>query len=52
MQTFIDAFPAAAKAQGISYYWFEGYDEPWKVRFNTITEEYEDHWVCDAVNGL
>ena len=45
LQSFIDTFPGAAKDANINYYWFEGYDEPWKEIFNTATAQYEDKWV-------
>jgi len=45
MQYFINTFPGLAKDAGVEYYWFEGYDEPWKITFDTPTEQYEDHWV-------
>lgn len=45
MQYFINTFPGAAKDAGVEYYWFEGYDEPWKIIFDTPTASYEDKWV-------
>ena len=45
MQYFLNTFPAAAKNANVTYYWFEGYDEPWKVIYNTATAQYEDKWV-------
>ena len=45
MQYFLDTFPKTATAAGIEYYWFEGYDEPWKIVFDTPTAQYEDKWV-------
>lgn len=45
MQYFINTFPGAAKDANVNYYWFEGYDEPWKVIFDTATAQYEDKWV-------
>jgi exo-beta-1,3-glucanase (GH17 family) len=45
MQYFINTFPAAAHEAGVDYYWFEGYDEPWKIVYDTATDQYEDHWV-------
>jgi len=48
-QFFIDNFLPAAKNAGVKYYYFEGYDEPWKIIFNTATAQYEDKWVCTAV---
>jgi hypothetical protein len=45
MQYFINHFLSAAKNADVSYYYFEGYDEPWKIIFDTATEQYEDKWV-------
>ena len=45
MQYFLDHFPSTARNANVTYYWFEGYDEPWKVIFNTATAAYEDKWV-------
>src|ERR1700738_231675 len=52
LQYFIPQFLSAAKKAGVRYYFFEGYDEPWKVFFNTATEKYEDTWVCNSFNRL
>jgi exo-beta-1,3-glucanase (GH17 family) len=51
LQYFINTFPAAATAAGVDYYWFEGYDEPWKIVYDTPTEQYEDHWVSSCRRG-
>ena len=48
MQYFLDHFLSDAKNANVSYYYFEGYDEPWKEVFNTATAQYEDKWVCPA----
>jgi len=45
MQYFLNHFLSAAKNANVTYYYFEGYDEPWKVIFNTATAQYEDKWV-------
>ena len=45
MQYFINTFLGVAKDANINYYWFEGYDEPWKVVYDTPTAQYEDKWV-------
>ncbi|ELQ40843.1 endo-beta-1 [Pyricularia oryzae] len=29
---------------GTNYFWFSAFDEPWKIRFNTAKENWEDHW--------
>lgn len=33
-----------ALKNGTEYFWFEAFDEPWKVRFNTANQNWEDHW--------
>jgi exo-beta-1,3-glucanase (GH17 family) len=45
LQYFVNTFPAAAADADVNYYWFEGYDEPWKIIYDTSTDQYEDHWV-------
>lgn len=31
-------------SDGTAYFWFEAFDEPWKVMYNTPGEEWEDKW--------
>jgi hypothetical protein len=45
MQYFLDTFLPTVKKADVQYYWFEGYDEPWKTVFDSGTAQYEDHWV-------
>jgi exo-beta-1,3-glucanase (GH17 family) len=52
MQYFLNHFLSDAKNANVSYYYFEGYDEPWKVIYNTATAQYEDKWVCSALRKL
>ncbi|KAJ5908168.1 Glycoside hydrolase superfamily [Penicillium taxi] len=33
-----------ALENGTDYFWFEAFDEPWKVEFNTEDEAWEDKW--------
>ena len=33
MQTFLDTFVCAANQNGTGYFFFEFFDEPWKVRY-------------------
>lgn len=44
MNTFMDTFVCQALANGTAYFWFEAFDEPWKVRFNEPGKEWEDKW--------
>jgi len=37
-------------ANGTEYFWFEGFDEPWKISFNTMGKEWEDKWGLMDVN--
>lgn len=40
----------ALKNGGPEYFWFEAFDEPWKIRYNTEGREWEDHWGLFDVN--
>jgi exo-beta-1,3-glucanase (GH17 family) len=44
MNTFMEDWVCRALRDGTEYFWFEAFDEPWKVRFNTEGKEWEDHW--------
>ncbi|KAK9420833.1 hypothetical protein SUNI508_00924 [Seiridium unicorne] len=33
-----------ALTNGTNYFWFEMFDEPWKIEFNTDSQQWEDHW--------
>lgn len=44
MNTFMDSFVCQALANGTDYFWFEAFDEPWKVQFNERGKEWEDKW--------
>ncbi|KAL9103623.1 MAG: hypothetical protein Q9163_001350 [Psora crenata] len=44
MNTFMDAFVCQSLANGTNFFWFEAFDEPWKVRFNTPGKAWEDKW--------
>ncbi|KAI9894610.1 MAG: hypothetical protein M1814_001965 [Vezdaea aestivalis] len=44
MNTFMNSFVCQALANGTNYFWFEAFDEPWKVRFNEAGKEWEDKW--------
>jgi exo-beta-1,3-glucanase (GH17 family) len=35
---------------GADEYRFEGFDEPWKIRYNTKGKEWEDKWGLLDVN--
>ncbi|MCJ1404645.1 hypothetical protein MMC11_007871 [Xylographa trunciseda] len=44
MNTFMANFVCQSLANGTDYFWFEAFDEPWKVTFNTPGKEWEDKW--------
>ena len=39
-----------ALANKTNYFWFEAFDEPWKIKFNTKLQNWEDHWGLIDVN--
>ncbi|KIW89664.1 uncharacterized protein Z519_09820 [Cladophialophora bantiana CBS 173.52] len=44
MNTFMDNWVCQALTNGTEYFWFEAFDEPWKVIYNTATQQWEDKW--------
>ncbi|KAG5915087.1 hypothetical protein E4U61_005043 [Claviceps capensis] len=44
MNTFMENWVCQALANGTNYFWFEAFDEPWKVRFNEGDKNWEDKW--------
>ncbi|KAF2224167.1 glycoside hydrolase superfamily [Elsinoe ampelina] len=44
MNQFMDNWVCGANNNGTMYFWFEAFDEPWKVKFNTAQEQWEDKW--------
>jgi exo-beta-1,3-glucanase (GH17 family) len=50
LNVFMEDFVCQALKNGTQYFWFEAFDEPWKVRFNTPGKEWEDHWGLLTVN--
>ena len=42
-----------ALTDGTNYFWFEVFDEPWKIQFDTLGQHREDHWgLMDASRNL
>ncbi|KAK3336327.1 glycoside hydrolase family 17 protein [Cercophora scortea] len=41
---FMADWVCSALTNGTNYFWFEAFDEPWKIRFNTDKQQWEDHW--------
>lgn len=50
MNTFMEDWVCRALDDGTNYFWFEAFDEPWKVSFNEPGKEWEDHWGLMDVN--
>jgi exo-beta-1,3-glucanase (GH17 family) len=44
MNQFMDDWVCQALKNGTEYFWFEAFDEPWKVRYNEDGKEWEDKW--------
>ncbi|KAF7560443.1 hypothetical protein G7046_g3699 [Stylonectria norvegica] len=44
LNTFMEGWVCDALTNGTNYFWFEAFDEPWKVRFNTKGKAWEDQW--------
>ncbi|EXJ62288.1 murein transglycosylase [Cladophialophora yegresii CBS 114405] len=53
MNTFMDNWVCQALQNGTDYFWFEAFDEPWKVVYNTATQAWEDKWgLMDPARNL
>ncbi|PTB70220.1 glycoside hydrolase family 17 protein [Trichoderma citrinoviride] len=53
LNTFMNDWVCQALENGTNYFWFEAFDEPWKVIYNTPGEEWEDKWgLMDANRKL
>ncbi|MCJ1358295.1 MAG: hypothetical protein MMC33_008294 [Icmadophila ericetorum] len=44
MNTFMDGFVCQSLANNTEYFWFEAFDEPWKIIYDTPGEDWEDKW--------
>ncbi|CAM1501527.1 Fc.00g035110.m01.CDS01 [Cosmosporella sp. VM-42] len=44
LNTFMEDWVCDALTNGTNYFWFEAFDEPWKIRFNEKGKEWEDQW--------
>ncbi|KAL2175491.1 glycoside hydrolase family 17 protein [Thermothelomyces heterothallicus CBS 202.75] len=44
MNRFLEDWVCRALEDGTEYFWFEAFDEPWKIRFNEPGKEWEDKW--------
>ncbi|EPE06968.1 endo-beta- -glucanase [Ophiostoma piceae UAMH 11346] len=50
MNQFLDTWVCDALTNGTQYFWFEAFDEPWKIAYNSGDENWEDHWGIMDVN--
>lgn len=50
MNTFLSDWVCSRLDDGVQYFWFEAFDEPWKVAYNTPGKEWEDKWGLMDVN--
>lgn len=50
LNTFLDTWVCRAMEEKINYFFFEAFDEPWKIRFNEEGKEWEDKWGLMTVN--
>ncbi|KAL4808724.1 glycoside hydrolase superfamily [Aspergillus unguis] len=44
MNQFMADWVCQALENGTEYFWFEAFDEPWKIKFNEGDEQWEDKW--------
>lgn len=55
MNEFMSTFVCQANGNNTGYFWFEAFDEPWKVQFDTPNSglpPVEDHWGLMDVNRV
>jgi len=50
MNTFMDSWVCQSLANGTEYFWFEAFDEPWKIQFDTPGKDWEDKWGLMDIN--
>ncbi|KAI1372515.1 glycoside hydrolase family 17 protein [Hypoxylon crocopeplum] len=50
LNTLMEDWVCEALANGTNYFWFEMFDEPWKISFDTPGKEWEDQWGLMDVN--
>jgi exo-beta-1,3-glucanase (GH17 family) len=44
MNQFMSDWVCQALTNGTQYFWFESFDEPWKISFDSGSQNWEDHW--------
>ncbi|KAJ5689514.1 glucan endo-1-3-beta-glucosidase btgC [Penicillium macrosclerotiorum] len=53
MNQFMNDWICQALENGTDYFWFEAFDEPWKVQYNTPGKAWEDKWgLMDAARKI
>ncbi|CAK7234299.1 hypothetical protein SBRCBS47491_008901 [Sporothrix bragantina] len=50
INSFLSTWVCDALTNGTEYFWFEAFDEPWKIQYDTGDENWEDHWGIMDVN--
>ena len=50
MNTFMGEWVCQALANNTNYFWFEAFDEPWKIVYDTPGKDWEDQWGLMDVN--
>lgn len=50
LNTLMENWVCQALANGTNYFWFEMFDEPWKISFDQPGKEWEDQWGLMDVN--
>lgn len=50
MNQLMEDWVCDALTNGTNYFWFEMFDEPWKIQFNTASQQWEDHWGLMDIN--
>ncbi|ERS99025.1 hypothetical protein HMPREF1624_04220 [Sporothrix schenckii ATCC 58251] len=50
INTFLSTWVCDALTNGTEYFWFEAFDEPWKIQYDSGDQNWEDHWGIMDVN--
>jgi len=50
MTDFMSDWVCSALNNGTNYFWFEAFDEPWKIMYDTPGKDWEDKWGLMDVN--
>ncbi|RFU24077.1 hypothetical protein B7463_g12260, partial [Scytalidium lignicola] len=52
MNTFMNDWVCQSLKNGTQYFWFEAFDEPWKIIYDTPGQNWEDKWGLMDVNRV